>query len=180
MGEYIKNPKTGEEIKIGVLDQCFFSRDDLLRFQREGFKGFYAGEYDNVAHRTDSLQLMLKNPNTLYGLPKGCAFDPEVHVLIVKGSDFKHHEVILQKKGNRGSVYNYMGLKCQQEGANEIYAVMIGERYDKEGNTRTIFQCDCCEALFSITKEEAERLKREHPYWSEWSKPNEGKGGASK
>jgi len=180
MGEYIKNPRTGEEIKIAVLDECFFSRGELLEFQRLGFKGFYAGNYDNEEHRPDTLKVVLADPNTLYTLPKGCTFNPEVDVIIVKGSDFEHHKVILQKKGNRGSVYNYMGLKCQQEGANEIYAVMIGERYDKEGNARTIFQCDCCEALFSITKEEAERLKREHPYWSEWIKPNEGKRGASK
>lgn len=173
MGEYIQHPITGEEIKIGVLDESFFSKQELLEFKAKGFLGFYAGNFDTKEGRQDSLDLMINETSTLFKLPKDCPFNPEVHTVIVKlqGKSIDHHKVYLQKKGNRGSAYTYTE-ECQQKEGQELYAVMIGERYNEKGEGRTILKCDCCEALFSLDIEEAERLKKEHPYWANWIKPN--------
>lgn len=171
MGEFIRNPVTGEEIKIGtcVGDTCryFYTREQLQDFKRQGFRGYYAEKWD------ETLERALTYLNALYPLPQSCPFDPNVHVIIVDGNgELEHDPVIVQMKGNRGSVYTWVDLPCKQRGMTKIYAVMVGMRYDEQGRERTIFECDCCHKPFSITKDEAAKLKEEHPYWAKWIKPN--------
>jgi len=162
MGEYIKHPITGEEIKIGVLNHCFYSREQLLKFKADGFKGYYGDNFN------DDLDNMLNNKNggeTLYKLPESCGFDVDCHTVKVKNG-LEHSTVYLWSKGNRGNGYQYQ-LPCKQEDESEIYAVLIGEKFNREGSVRSIFQCDCCKALFSLTVGEADKLKAEHPYWAD-------------
>ncbi len=172
MGEFVKHPETGEEIKIGCMDEAFFSRSALVGLKEKGFKGFYANEYDVEAGRKDSLDLMLNDPRTLYPLPEGCRFNPEIHVVKIANEGIEHDTVTLQQHGNRGSVYTWTGLPCLQKTAPEIYAVLVGERYDEEGRARSIFRCDCCGQPFSISHEEAFRLKEAFQCWKQWIIPN--------
>lgn len=174
MGEYAKNPHTGEEIKIGVIDDSFFSKHELVDLWDRGFRGFYANNFDSKEGRTDSLRQMIDAPNILYKLPPDCPFDVTVHSVQVPNIGIEHDTVYLWKKGNRGSSYQYIE-ECKQKTEIKVYAVMVGERYDVNGKVRTLFRCDCCERLFSIDKETAETLRKEHPYWASWihENPNE-------
>jgi len=172
MGEFIKHPKTGVEIKIATMDHCFYSREQLLKWKSEGYKGFYAREFDSEAGRRDTLERALSCSTMLYALPENCDFNPKVHTIRVRNNGFKHDDLIICKKGNRGSAYVYHDLPCKQRNNSVIWAVMIGERFDGQGRARTIFKCDCCGALFSVDSSEVAYLKARFPEWADWIKPN--------
>ena len=166
MGEYIKNPKTGEVVKIATCDDCFYSREQVLRFQAEGWIGEELGTDRDIINR------LLSDPETLYRLPSHCTFDPKIHTVIIERNDIEHQTVTAQIKGNRGSVYTYPKLICAQAGEPKLWAVMIGERYSSGGKARTILRCDCCGKLFSLSEPEAENLRRAYPHWTQWIKGN--------
>jgi len=88
MGEFIKHPITGVEIKIATMDHCFYSREQLLKWKTEGYKGFYAREFDSEAGRRDTLEWALSCPSMLYALPENCNFNPDVHTLTVRNNGF--------------------------------------------------------------------------------------------
>lgn len=176
MGEYVKHPGTGDVIKIGTMDTCFFSREELLDLQLNGYHGFYRGNFDLAASRKDTLERMLKDPATLYKVPKDCTFDSKKHILWIENVGVEHDTVILHHKGNRASVYVYVGLPCRQKDNAALHAVLVGERYDSQGRGRSIFACDCCGKLFSLTKKEAEKLKARSPQWAAWIHANPADG----
>ena len=165
MGEYIKNVKTGEEIKVGVLDHCFFSRGQIERWAlNPDITGWYAGKPEE-----NTLENFLNDPKTLYDGVEGLIHkDFAIKVYFEPPEYIDHREVTVYQKGKRGSAYHFK-VQCQFKGQGEVWASIVGERYNKKGEGRTIFACDCCGTLFSLyqstldrTLEAADQKQREY------------------
>ena len=149
MGEYIKNLVTGEEMKIGVLDHCFYSRQQIEKWHYDkNWVGWYADKEEE-----GTLEYYLNNSNSLYGKIEGLVHnDFAIKLILDEPAAIEHKRVYVLKKGKRGSGYQYK-VDCQFVGQKEIWAQIIGERCNKEGKARTIFACDCCEVWFSLLQE---------------------------
>lgn len=138
MGEFIKNPRTGQVIKIGVLDECFYSREKLLKFKERGFKGFYNGRYD------DTLDNMINDSSTLYRLDLEIPGIDELKFLIpVQG-------IIIHQKN------------CRFNNCHIVEAGIAGERWWK-GQKRTVFRCADCGSPFSVGHLSAMFLRASYP-----------------
>lgn len=166
MGEYIKHPSTGEEIKIGVgcghHIRYFYTREQLQQFKEQGYRGFYDGKWDAT------LETALHIPEGfvgLYPLPKNDCFDINLHTIILETNNLEHDTVTVQKKGNRGSVYTWTGLPCEYKRGEKMYAVPKAIAIRSDDRPYTLFTCDCCGTPFSITADEAQRILEKHPYW---------------
>jgi len=149
MGEYIKNIATGEEIKIGVMDHCFFSRAEIKDWLFDpDWVGWYAGKEE-----AGTLESFYDNPGTLYdGIPGLIRKDFAILVPLGDLEVCDHRKVDVWKKGKRGSGYQYT-VECEFKGKNELWAAVVGERYNEKGEGRTIFACDCCDTLLSLPQE---------------------------
>lgn len=137
MGEYIKNSRTSEVIKIGVLDECFYSREKLFKFKECGFKGFYNNKYD------DTLEDMINDPSTLYRLDLEIPGIDELR-FSVPAKGIKHKQ------------------NCRFNNCHIVEAGIEGERW-REGQRRTIFRCVDCGSLFSIDHLSAMFLRTSYP-----------------
>ncbi|MFA5893994.1 MAG: hypothetical protein WC903_08560 [Candidatus Margulisiibacteriota bacterium] len=147
MGEYIKNTITGEEKKIGVLDNCFFSRKQIKEWLDDpAWIGWYAGKEE-----AGTLGRFYEDPKTLYDGVEGLNHKKfAIKVVLDDGVGFDHDEVQLNSKSHHlGNGYRYT-VDCQFKGEAEIWVTIAGERYNKAGEGRTIFACDCCGALLSL------------------------------
>ncbi|OGC21646.1 hypothetical protein A2291_06015 [candidate division WOR-1 bacterium RIFOXYB2_FULL_42_35] len=150
MGEYIKNMITGEEVKIGVLDHCFFSRQQIKKWLDDpAWVGWYAGKEEE-----GTLRSFYDDHKTLYDKIEGLNYNEFAIKVVLDDSDvLEHQKVHISHKGKRGSGYHY-AEDCQFKGKTEIWLTIVGERYDQAGEGRTIFACDCCEAMFSLPQQE--------------------------
>ena len=148
MGEYIKNIKTGEEIKIGVMDKCFHSRTQMEKWLNDPeWTGWYADKEED-----GTISYYLNNPNTIYKQIENLIHNKfAIKIYLDDANEITHDMVYVSKMGKRLSGYQYK-VDCQLKGGKEIWASIFGERYDENGNGRTIFACDCCEAIFSLPK----------------------------
>ncbi len=176
MGEIVRHPTSGEEIKIGVIDECFFSREDLLKIKELGYKGYYDGEYD------DSLERMLNNPDTIYSFDKKYAGITDiifnVPIPIESRTGFgtteyskhtlptypgiQHEPVFLYHNG----IYNYK-VECQEKNKTIIHAKAIGEQWVNDRRC-TLFKCNCCHyARFGVDHTTAMLLRNLYPQYSE-------------
>lgn len=146
MGEYIKNRSTGEEVKIGVLDHCFFSRQQIEAWHNDPhWVGWYGDKAEN-----GTLEYYLNNPNSLYDKIEGLRHkDFAIEIIVDDQTAIEHDKVYIWQHGKRGNGYQYE-VECQFKGQTEIWATIAGERYDEKGEGRTIFACDCCGALFNM------------------------------
>jgi len=153
MGEYIKNRITGEEIKIGVMDRCFFSRQQIKKWLDDpNWTGWYAGEEEK-----GTLEYYVNNPNSLYEEIEG--FTHKNYAIDVEHDDLKllkHEKVNIWQKGKRGNGYQYE-LDCQFRGLSKICVSIVGERYNEAGVGRTIFACDCCGVLLNLSQDAIDR-----------------------
>jgi len=149
MGEYIRNIKTGEEIKIGVLDRCFFSHKQVEDWHNDpNWVGWYGGKEEK-----GTLENYLKDPNSLYEMIDGLHHKEFAFKFQSPDSEIIDHcNIHVWKKGRRGNGYQYK-VGCQFEQQKEVWAVIVGERYNEKGEARTIFACDCCEVLFSLPQD---------------------------
>lgn len=158
MGEYIRNKKTGEEVKIGVMDNCFFSHQQIESWAKDpDWEGWYANKPEE---RT--LEDYLEDPSSLYEQIEGLHHKEFALLTTLSEEDrvLTHHPVYVYKKGKRGSAYQYT-VECQQKGQKRIYVRIVGERYDEKGDGQTIFACDCCDAMLSLSKDELDQMLKE-------------------
>jgi hypothetical protein len=146
MGEYIKNMATGEEKKIGVLDRCFYSRKQIKEWLDDpAWTGWYAGKEE-----AGTLGYYYNDIKTFYEGIEGLAHKEFAIGVVLNGSDtIEHKQVYLWQKGKQGNGYQYT-LDCQFNGKAELWVTIAGERYNKAGQGRTIFACDCCGVLLSL------------------------------
>lgn len=178
MGEYIR--KDGVEIKVGVLDELWLTREELHRLKADGWRGYCGGRW------TDEIEQHLKEPGTLFlssfwdheqfKNERRTAFDNDnlygygrnnralqVFFPLASADMLEHKPVYVWQKGSCGNGYQYV-VKCHYDkecdtynkhtGRNQYFcATIYGERY-KDGVGRTILACDCCGALFSVGKAE--------------------------
>lgn len=141
MGNYIKHQTNGNVIKIGVLDETFFSRKTLLRFRELGYKGFYNGEFNK------ELDEILNTEKVLFGYmnePHFIEWELENKVFWLPAAGVKHDPVIVNQNG-----YQYK-LNCTESDQRIIKAKLVGECFS-EGQLTSVFSCDCCGKLFTIT-----------------------------
>lgn len=146
MGEYIKNMISGEEIKIGVLDRCFYSRKQIKDWLDDpDWIGWYAGKEEE-----GTLDYYYNDPKTFYEKIEGLHHKEFVIKAALNDlADLSHKKVYLMNKGKKGNVYQYI-VDCQLNGKTEIWVTIAGERYNELGQGRTIFACDCCGVLLSL------------------------------
>lgn len=141
MGNYIRHQINNNVIKIGTLDETFFSRKTLLRFKELGYKGFYNGEFNN------ELDEILADEDTLLGYmeePHFIEWELDKKVFYLPASGLKHNPVIVNQNG-----YQYK-LTCTDSNQSIIKANLVGERFS-EGQLTSVFRCNCCGKLFTIT-----------------------------
>lgn len=139
MGIYIKND-SDVIIKIGKVDEAFFSRSTLLQFMEQGFRGFEHGEYNNY------LSEVLEDKNTLYLYEKDPMYMEYMlnkKTFFLPAEDIAHDPVELYHNSF------YYKVKCKQQGEGIIQAKLIGEKII-DGKMTSIFQCACCNKLFTI------------------------------
>lgn len=168
MGEYIKNVATDEEIKIGVLDRCFFSRKQIKEWLDDpAWIGWYADKREE-----GTLEYYYNNPNSLYE-----AIEELIHknfAIDVAHDDLKalkHEKVNIWQKGKRGNGYQYE-LGCQFRELSKICVRIVGERYNEAGVGRTIFACDCCGVLLNLSQGAIDRaLERMDEVISKYLRP---------
>ena len=175
MGEYTY---TGDdEVKIGVLDEAFWSREELLAAQDAGWCG--------KLHAADELSGMLADPSTLYALP------PETPREFGQGSPYptrmvpfaipfgvswfpelEHHEVVVTV-----GVYEprrNAWLPCPMTDAGKahckgvnapgsFYFLAVGERYTRAGRGRTLFACAGCGKMFSLEADDLAEVRAANP-----------------
>lgn len=153
MGNYIKHIETGKQIKIGKMDEAFYSRNTLLDFKKSGYKGFCNGQFN------DELDEILEDEETLYSFDNELAvieWNIENKVFYLPATGLTHNKINLKHNN-----YNYE-VGCQEAGSKIIKAIMVGERY-KDGKLRTIFRCNCCSMLFTIDHVTAMLLRNLFP-----------------
>lgn len=152
MGEHIKKGDT--IIKIGVMDEMFFTRKQLLQFKEEGFRGFHEGNYN------DGLDKILNDSSTLYGydnlIETGGLKGLEDTIFTIPNCTTKHKDVFLFHNG-----YQYK-VKCQEKENNLVKAELVGEGYINERYV-SIFRCHCCGALLNIDHVVAMYLRNAYP-----------------
>lgn len=138
MGEFIKHPTTGKEIKIGVMDRMFYSKETLLKFKVEGYKGFYMGDYDG------SLENALED-DTIYTFEE----EPEKHDQIKDEYFYVSAENLNHEIANIYHNGYHLQMECKEKANKIIKAKIAGERWNK-GQKRTIFACAFCNTYFCL------------------------------
>lgn len=154
MGEYIKNMITGEEKKIGVLDNCFYSRQQIKEWLDDpAWIGWYAGKEEE-----GTLGRFYDDPKTHYDGVEGLNHKEfAIKVVLDNAADFDHNEVRLNSKSRHlGNGYRFT-VDCQFKGKAEIWVTIAGERYNEAGEGRTIFACDCCGSLLNLPQSNIDR-----------------------
>lgn len=146
MGEYIKNRITGEEIKIGVMDECFFSRQQIKKWLDDpDWTGWYGDKEE-----AGTMEYYYNNPDTLYKDIEGLTHNYNTLIVVYDEiASLVHEKVQFWQKGKRGNEYQYE-LACQFEGKLKMCVSIVGERYNRGGVGRTIFACDCCGTLLNL------------------------------
>lgn len=140
MAEYIKNKSNERTIKVGVMNDMYFSRKTLLRFKQMGYQGFASGKFN------DNLNDILSDEDTLYTFkhePEYIEWDLKSKLFFIPANKLTHDTVTIANSG-----YQYKS-ECQEANKSIIKARLFGERY-RNGVVRTIFRCDCCYKEFSI------------------------------
>jgi hypothetical protein len=143
MGDYIRKEGNAIIKTSGGLFDTVFSRIQMLEFQREGYRGFYNGEY------TDELEKLLSDPNTIYGFDN--LIENNKHYKWIETYDFKlpntvksHNPIHIFHNG-----YQYK-VDCKEKDNSIINAKLVGERFI-DGQYQSVFACKCCGALFGIS-----------------------------
>lgn len=179
MGTYIEGPD-GESFKLCTADDIHAMHDQVIQWKREGWT------------KQSELTRTLEDPNSLFEieaylikgekerlkrLPNYTHRRPRPLVIVntiqgdqMMGTRFEHKPVIVQLQGLRASVYVYTDLECQQKGFN-VYAKIAGFRLNPDGSTRTIFECDNCNAFFSLPERDCELVRKDNPEWAHLIKP---------
>lgn len=173
MGEYIRKGNT--EIKIGVCDHLWLTRNELLLLKQSGYRGFYGGEYTNeieehlksprtlYAFRTHELTLERLETEDLYKLNKP-VYSASFPLAFAGTID---HESFYESVGEHRKT-NYL-LPCAYTNEAKPFlnthnrpeyfsAYIVGERYLDGEAGRTIFGCSSCARLFSISTDERELI----------------------
>lgn len=153
MGNYVKHIETGKIIKIGTMDEAFYSRNTLLDFKKNGYKSFCNGQFN------DELDEILNDEETLYcfnGDFESTEWNIENKIFYLPVAGLIHKKINLKHNN-----YNYK-VDCQEAGSIIIKAIMVGERYE-DGKLRTVFKCNCCSMLFTIDHVTAMLLRNLFP-----------------
>jgi len=173
MGEYIRRGST--EIKIGVCEHLWVTRNELLLLEQSGYRGYYGGEYTNeieghlkspstlYAFRTHELALERLEAEDLYRLNKP-AYSASFPLTFSEKVD---HEPFYASVGEHRKM-NYL-LPCAYTGDAESFlnthnrpeyfsAYIVGERFFDGQEARTIFACSSCGRLFSISMDDCELI----------------------
>ena len=161
MGEYTCHPN-GDEIKIGVMDSCFYTRSELLYLKQKGYGARPPDKYNNEPY--DELQVML-DADTFYQLPfedplrrieseDGYLLKLQIELsgplslaLVLEHSHINLYGGAYEKR--RYAVNCPFGLEIKNFKERFFSFTLVGERWNKE-QPRSIFACAACGAWFSL------------------------------
>lgn len=181
MGEYLTDYTGQTVLKLGTMDDMRYVR----RSEVESFAA--SGKYPR-----QDLRYILQDENSLYRFP----FPVEDNATLEQINErnmFKTTEIPVSKEFIQGLDHGDRYMPLSPVGIQHAYNVNIwipcpcskdfnlrkstngafpliniyGERYDSEGNCRTIFRCAWCEHPFSLSSDEIEYIKAQ--ITSRWS-----------
>jgi hypothetical protein len=163
LGDYIR--RGTDEIKIGNgQGMLFYTREEILKFKEEGYRGFYADKYNN------EIDLFLKDDETFYMYTDSIHQKDVEHLLFnVEADSLKHKKVTLYHEGYKFSV------ECAESGNKVISSRLIGEIY-VNGQLESILKCNCCGAMFSFDHIESMFFRRVLPNLKQLINSSDDKG----
>lgn len=174
MGEYATIATDDGDYKcVAKLGTC----DDWRYTRREEAE---AWESKDAGHQTN-VKMTLNESGILYRFPfpdedgqsvEDSEFQARdmfrtVQIRMAKMDGIEHKEMVQSIEPKGGGYHLNVWIPCprsdafnlKSSGRGSDIAVVIGERYDADGNGRTIFACGYCGAKFSVDSAEIEELK---------------------
>ena len=179
MGEYAYHPK-GDDIKIGVMDQSFYTRHELLHLKNRGYGAMPPDKYNNKPY--DELQTML-DADTFYPLPfedllkrlesdDGYSLKLQIELSgpLNLASLMEHNSIYLyggsyeKRRYVNNCPFGSDGRDLKQ---NYFTFILVGERWKKE-QPRSIFACSACGTWFSMPENIIKLVKESNPVFEEY------------
>lgn len=166
MGEYYKN------VKLGTMDDWRYVRhEEIVNLHNTGVVAegivwalnpenqvlwrFPWPTEDNQDYTASNERDMFKD----WTLPDGVCKGPETHKHVtLHVSDHYAYNINVFIPCPAGPDFAKSGLTSSQI-SHPVH--IIGERYDADGNARTIFECAYCHQMFSLSDEEIEPVRKE-------------------